>query len=173
MVSCERQFAPKQEVPSLSEQIEIGVARPQDAEAVAKISRDIVERGLPWNWTPRRVARAIRDPDTEVIVARDRGRVVGFAIMKLLLDEAHLLLFAVEGSHQRRGLGRALIEWLEIEARTAGVMTIYLEVRATNTKARAFYRSLGYVDVRVRRRYYSGLEDAVLMANHLAVMPTR
>lgn len=152
--------------------IEIELAGMGDVHAIASISRDVVERGLPWTWTPSRVAQAVRDPDTEVIVARAKSGVVGFAIMKLLLDEAHLLLFAVDGPHQRQGVGRALIEWLEAIARTAAIPRVYLEVRAGNKKARTFYRSLGYRDVSVRRRYYSGLEDAVVMANDLASLAT-
>ncbi|MCK6547582.1 ribosomal protein S18-alanine N-acetyltransferase [Myxococcota bacterium] len=157
----------------MSTNVEIGLARPSDADVIAKMSRELVEDGLPWTWLPRRVARAIRDPDVEVIVARDEGRIVGFAVMKLLDDEAHLLLFGVEGRYQRRGVGRRLIEWLEALGRAAGLASIYLEVRATNQRARSFYRSLGYSQQALLRRYYSGVEDAVVMVNHLVVAMPR
>jgi ribosomal-protein-alanine acetyltransferase len=144
--------------------VEIAPARLSDATAMAEMSRALVEDGLPWSWTPDRLARAIRHSETEVIAAKDSGRLLGFAVLRLFDEEAHLLLFAVDAEVQRTGLGRQMIEWLEELARAAGIRSVHLEVRSRNRKARAFYRALGYLEVGVRRRYYSGVEDAVLMA---------
>jgi ribosomal-protein-alanine N-acetyltransferase len=87
--------------------------------------------------------------------------------LRLHEEEAHLLLLAVRGTEQRRGLGRRIVEWLETLARTAGISRIELEVRATSRGARAFYRALGYAELRIQRRYYSGVEDAIVMGRHL------
>lgn len=137
------------------------------------MARAIVEDGLPWSWTPGRVARAIRDPEVEVAVARNNGRIVAFAVMQFALDEAHLILFGVDPRWQGRGLGRQLLRWLESMVRTAGLGTVFLEVRAANARARRFYRALGYVELEVRRGFYSGVEDAVLMASDLLPIRAR
>ncbi|MBR0347398.1 MAG: hypothetical protein IJI03_19295, partial [Rudaea sp.] len=57
-------------------QIDLAVAA--DAEAIALLSRDEIENGLRWAWTPARVRRCIADVCSNVIVARDSGRIVGF-----------------------------------------------------------------------------------------------
>ena len=51
--------------------ITLGPARIGDAPAIAHMSRALIEPGLPWNWTPRRVATHMRQRDNMVITARD------------------------------------------------------------------------------------------------------
>lgn len=157
----------------MSDELEIRPARLGEAAEIANLSRLIVEDGLPWSWTPERVARAIRNPDVEVAVVRWQNRVVAFAVLELGQDEAHLLLFGVTPRFQRRGLGRRLIEWTQTLAKNAGIFTMLLEVRAVNERARQFYRALGYVEVELRRGFYSGIEDAIIMVHDLVVIGAR
>jgi [ribosomal protein S18]-alanine N-acetyltransferase len=147
--------------------IEVMPARLEEAAEIATLSRDIIEAGLAWVWTPRAIAKEILRKDTEVIVARLEGTIIGFAAMRFLDDDAHLLLLGVLPGHQRGGVGRHLLEWLEKCARTAMIRRIQLQVRADNQKARAFYRALGYREARRWRGYYQGREDAILMINRL------
>src|SRR4029078_10273928 len=74
---------------------DIGLACVSDAQSIALISRHEVEYGLHWAWTAPRVRRAIEDRDTNAVVAREAGKVVGFALMKYEAERAHLLLLAV------------------------------------------------------------------------------
>jgi len=78
--------------------IAVRLAVPADAAAIAAISRDHIEQGLPWRWRPERIVRAIRDRDTNVAVVGEPGAIVAFGIMSYRDDDAHLLLFAVERS---------------------------------------------------------------------------
>jgi ribosomal-protein-alanine N-acetyltransferase len=94
-------------------------------------------------------------------------RFAGFGIMKYRDDDAHLLLLAVSHAHRRKGIGTALVTWLERTAVTAGIGCIYLETRLLNTEARHFYRRLGYREIRRIRGYYQGREDAVLIGKDL------
>src|SRR5690349_17408901 len=140
--------------------IDVHLATLADAEHIARMSRAQIEQGLPWRWTPGRVARFIRDRDTNVAVARENsGRPVGFGIMQYAEEEAHLLLFAVDPGHRRRGIGTAILSWLEAVARAAGVSRVMLECRRDNAAARNFYGALGYHELAIVRRMYSGLED--------------
>src|ERR1700739_2843572 len=91
----------------------IRLGAPADAARIAAMSRTTIEQGLPWSWTPDRVARAIRDPETNVIVAGEPGTLVGFGIMSYLAEDAHLLLFAVRAPRRRQGVGSAMLAWLE------------------------------------------------------------
>jgi len=145
---------------------EIRLALPQDAVRIATMSRDYVEHGLGWGWTPARVLRSIHDRATNVVVAECGANLAGFGIMKYLDDDAHLLLFAVKPEYRRRGVGSGLVTWLESTATTAGIELIFLETRATNTAAREFYAARGYRELTVLRRYY-GSEDAVRIGKDL------
>lgn len=146
----------------------IRFARREDAAAIARMSRDLIEHGLGWSWTARRVLRSIADRRTNVIVAPDRlGGIAGFGIMQYLDDEAHLLLLAVDPSWRRRGIGAALVGWLEESAVVAGIGHVWLEARVTNLTARAFYAHLGYREIDRIAGYYSGVEASVRMARDL------
>ncbi|VDZ96197.1 ribosomal-protein-alanine acetyltransferase [Salmonella enterica subsp. enterica] len=72
-----------------------------------------------------------------------------FAITQVVLDEATLFNIAVDPDFQRRGLGRMLLEHLIDELEKRGVVTLWLEVRASNAAAIALYESLGLT----RRRF--------------------
>ena len=132
------------------------------------MSRDRIEHGLGWSWTPLRVAQSIADPLTNVAVVPDpAGELLGFAIMKYRDEEAHLLLLAVQTARARQGIGTALVAWLEKVALTAGLERVLLEARHTNTAARAFYGRLGYTERQVVPGYYQGREASVRMVKEL------
>jgi len=150
---------------------EIVLARPADAQKISELSRDAIEHGLPWSWTPRRVMRSIHDVSTNVAVARRGSRVLAFAIMSYGDEEAHLLLLAVEPVLRRRGVGSALLAWLEMTARVAGIGLIRLEARSANRIARSFYRRHGFTETGLHRGYYQGVEDAVRMTKDLKRLP--
>ncbi len=90
-----------------------------------------------------------------------------FAITQVVLDEATLFNIAVDPAWQRRGFGRQLLTHLIGELEQRDVLTLWLEVRASNVAAIALYESLGFNEVTVRRNYYpttDGREDAIIMA---------
>jgi ribosomal-protein-alanine acetyltransferase len=153
-------------------QIRLGLAHADEASSIARMSRQLVEYGLKWSWTDARVEQCLRNRDCVVLAARDRRRLVGFAIMEFYDIHAHLALLAVQPGYQRQGLGRALLEWLEASARTAGIFSIRLELRASNDSARLFYERLGYREAGRKQAYYDGREDALRMLHDLAVTTT-
>jgi len=148
---------------------DITLARTTDALAIAELSRDAIEYGLAWRWTARRVMRCIHDADTNVVVVRQGIGVSAFAIMQYGDEDAHIALLAVLGAQRRRGMGSALLQWLEVTARVAGCKAIRLEVRITNPGAMAFYRRHGFEDAGVNAGYYEGVEDALRMVKPLSV----
>lgn len=152
--------------------IRLGLARADEAAAIANMSRQLIEHGLPWSWNEQRILRSVANRECAVLAARDRRRLVGFAIMDFFDQHAHLSLLAVRPGYQRQGVGRALIEWLEASARTAGIFLVHLELRVSNEAARLFYERLGYREAGVRPAYYGGREDALRMSHDLAVAPT-
>jgi [ribosomal protein S18]-alanine N-acetyltransferase len=139
--------------------IAIRLAEPRDAQAIAQMSRDFIEAGLGWKYDAPRVLRAVRDRETLAVVACEgksgRGGVLnGFAIMEFGDERAHLVLLAVRPSHRRAGIGRRMLNWLLESARTAGIASIHLELRAHNDAARRFYRAMGFYETVLVPGYY-------------------
>lgn len=151
----------------MSQEIRLRLAILSDAFEIAVISRDLIETGLGWSWTPPRVTRSIRRPGTTVLVADAGSKLAGFAIMHFGEEESYLNLLAVRPDYQRTGLGRGLIEWLETSALVAGISVVYLNLRANNRGAQVFYEKLGYRKIGHAPGYYYGREPAFYMARDL------
>jgi len=164
----------------------LALAQSYDAREIAEMSRDLIEQGLPWSWTPARVLHFIDGRDSSVVVARNLRRgdprygdhpigarrgIDAFAIMHFGDEVAHLNLLAVAPEHRRQGLGRQLMDWLTATAVAAGVFRIDLELRTQNEPARAFYESLGFGRESVVQGYYQGREAALRMSRRLAKNP--
>jgi ribosomal-protein-alanine N-acetyltransferase len=99
-------------------------------------------------------------------VACQGGNVIGYAILMIALEEAHLLNFAVDSAWQNRGIGRAFLDYILGVAREAKCQIVYLEVRPSNASARHLYRKRGFQQIAIRPSYYpalSGREDALFL----------
>ena len=148
-------------------QTDISLAHVNDAYSIATMSRDIIEQGLQWNWTPERIGRCILSPDINVVAAKHGDIVIGFGIMYYGFSKAHLNLLGVDASWRSLGIGHKLLLWLEQCAITAGVEQCQLEVRKNNEIARRFYSQHGYRETEVVSGYYQRKEDAIRMSRHL------
>lgn len=120
------------------------------------MSRELIEVGLGWRYTPRRISGLIRDRDTVALLACDPTGVQGFAITRFGDEVAHLTLLCVRAAQQGRGIGRRLLEWTIESARVAGMASIQVELRAGNAPALAFYRRLGFAETAMLPGYYGG-----------------
>ncbi len=112
------------------------------------------------------------DGDGLLLVTADAGGVYAFAAFSRVLDEATLLNLVVAPDRRRRGAGCALLDRARQLLAQAGVRRLLLELRESNSGARALYRTLGFTEDGVRKAYYHGLnggdrEDALLMSAEL------
>ncbi|HHT49327.1 MAG TPA: ribosomal protein S18-alanine N-acetyltransferase [Firmicutes bacterium] len=97
-------------------------------------------------------------------VAKAEGKVLGFVGMWIIFDEGHITNLAVDPTHRRLGVGRALLQHLVTEAIIRGVKYLTLEVRSSNYAAQRLYEEFGFVKTGVRPRYYQdNQEDAYIM----------
>ena len=95
---------------------------------------------------------------------------LGFALGRVILDEAELLTLAVDPDHHRQGVGQGLLGKFEFDARTKGAKTAFLEVAATNAPACALYKRAGWTETGRRAGYYKATPariDAILMTKAL------
>ena len=104
-------------------------------------------------------------------VLEQNGEMIGYSLLMMVLDEAHLLNLSVTKSMQKQGLGRFLLEHMLKIAKYHQAINLFLEVRPSNISAIALYENMGFCEISVRRGYYPadpkisehGREDAILM----------
>lgn len=121
----------------------------------------------PWSEGLLRQEAEPREHAWNLVVRVD-GALKAFFFNWIVLDEVHLLNFAVSPELQGRGLGGFLLDWLLEQARTAGFANISLEVRASNSPAIGLYQSRGFTRLYVRRNYYTDNgEDALILLRAL------
>ena len=132
-----------------------------DVAAVHEIER--LSFATPWpsyafeqELTANRLAR--------YVVARAGSRVVGFAGLWLMVDEAHITTFGVHPDWRRQGIGRRMLVALFDLAWELRAARMTLEVRASNLGAQGLYAELGFEVTGRRVAYYSDDgEDALVM----------
>lgn len=145
----------------LAEALALAPMQPGDLDEVVAAEKMLFE--FPWsrgNFRDSLVA------GYSAWVCRGGASLVGYAVMMMVVDEAHVLNLSVHPAWQRRGYGRMLLEHLCAVARQMNASSMYLEVRPSNSAARALYRRSGFEVVGHRRGYYparGGREDALVM----------
>jgi ribosomal-protein-alanine N-acetyltransferase len=146
---------------ALTARVVVDPMRLEDVPAVHEIER--LSFSTPWpahafeqELKSNRLAR--------YIVARAGERVVGFAGVWLMVDEAHVTTFGVHPDWRRQGIGRHLLLNLCELSTTIGARRMTLEVRVSNAAAQALYRSFGFEIAGRRPHYYTDDgEDALVM----------
>ncbi len=124
----------------------------------------------PRAWSEAEFDAQIADPHVHLI-----GDGPGFALARVVLDEAELLTLAVDPVSQGRGLGFELLRQIESVAAAQGATQMFLEVSAENGAARALYAKAGYAQTGQRARYYRTPDgrriDALILARTLGSGP--
>ena len=97
-------------------------------------------------------------------VVEEKGKILGYCSMQIVLDEGDILNVAVRRERQKEGIGYFLVDSMLMMAEARGVRTVHLEVREGNDTARRLYQRLGFTEDGLRKNYYTNpLENAVLM----------
>lgn len=106
-------------------------------------------------WTRAQCAGILPMAGVSLTIARLKGEVVGFTLVRRTLDEAELLLIAVSPDHAGKGIGSSLIDHFVTEQRQSGVRHLHLEVRDGNSAVQLYSRN-GFTIAGRRAGYYRG-----------------
>ncbi|WP_300317988.1 ribosomal protein S18-alanine N-acetyltransferase [Accumulibacter sp.] len=150
----------------LSAQVEMMPMGHGDVDEMLAVERAV----YPFPWTRGNFLDSIASGYSSW-GCRVAGELVGYYVLMLALDEAHLLNLSVTEKRQGMGFGAGLLRHAMRSARRGGAMMMLLEVRPSNDKARALYRHFGFQQIGVRRAYYAadaGREDALVLQHPLA-----
>ena len=132
-----------------------------DLDAVAAIEAAT----FPTPWSRESFQQELeRNVAARYLVAEKDGRVIGYAGAWLILDESHITNIAIAEEERGKGCGRILTEALMQYLSNLGAAYVTLEVRKSNIRAQNLYKSIGFIQLGVRKRYYEdNREDALLM----------
>ena len=131
-----------------------------DLEAVMQVMGDSFDPAYGEACTSAQGAGLMPMPGVWLSLARSDGDVIGFALGRIVLKEAELLLLAVRQDGQRKGIGRMLLDRFILVAASRGADRLHLEVRAGNP-AMNLYLKAGFAEVGRRKNYYTGSDGQI------------
>ena len=119
-------------------------------------------------WSLKAFTETVEKENFRYFVAEEEGEIIGYCGFLFVLDEAEIPNVCVKSSARKRGVGKQMMSVLMEEAKKLGIAVLYLEVRESNTPARALYKSLGFEENGIRKNFYEHpVEHAVLMSKTL------
>lgn len=113
-------------------------------------------------WTKEMLESEISGAFSVTVTEIRDGKTVGFALGRVVADEAELFKIAVLPEYRRQGIAKKVLNELHEKMREKGAAKCFLEVRSQNESAVALYEKLGYTKMRTIARYYSD-DDALAM----------
>jgi ribosomal-protein-alanine N-acetyltransferase len=138
-----------------------------DLPEVMRVMKESFDPEYGEAWTAPQCAGLISLPGVWLVLAREAGEPLGFALSRVVAGEAELLLLAVRRSAQRQGVGAKLLARFISDAASRGAEKLHLEVRNGNPAVQ-LYKHAGFQEVGRRFNYYRGLSGQLFDAITLA-----
>mgnify|MGYP003376080290 FL=1 len=133
----------------------------EESAAVAEMEHQI----FPDKWSERAVLDTLENEQTICLTAEKAGRLIGYLFAYVAADEADIARVAVLKESRKQGVGSELMKELKKVGQEQELKKLLLDVRRSNTAARAFYKKHGFTEDGVRPGFYEKPEeDAVLMS---------
>lgn len=140
-----------------------------DIDEILKIE----DVSFPMPWSRLQFLKELKNPFSHSFVARlnkpDDKMLVGYIVVWLVAEEAHILNIAVHPDFRKIGLGKKILMFMLNHLIERNTRAVYLEARVSNTAAQRLYRGAGFSEIGIRKKYYENKEDAVVMGLELKV----
>ena len=114
-------------------------------------------------WTKKMLECELNSPLSILENEERDGKIVGYALGRVVADEAELLKICVLSGWRKQGIAEKLLGSLLKKMRENGAAACFLEVRSKNAPALALYQKMGFEQIALRRNYYPD-DDAVVMS---------
>lgn len=142
--------------------MEIRELSAQDLAPVMELERTLFGAEA---WLEASMRSELENPHTHYLGVFEEG-LIGYAGLSSIPNSfaADIQTIGIDPDHRREGYGRKLMELMLAKALSLGAEQVLLEVRADNEAAISLYKSLGFEQIDLRKRYYqpSGV-DALVM----------
>lgn len=113
-------------------------------------------------WKPSILKSELENPNSKYVVAEEDSQIVGFAGIILLPDDAEITNIVTKKSERKKGIGNLLLAKI-IEMAKEDKNNISLEVNEKNEIAIKLYEKYGFEKVGIRKKYYNGTDNAIIM----------
>lgn len=124
----------------------------------------VEEQCFTTPWSRAGFVAEMKNELSYYLVMIESGKIIGYAGMWIIVDEAHVTNVAILSEYRGRRLGERLMGELIQHAKARGAVSMTLEVRTTNITAQSLYEKFGFTSRGVRRNYYTdNQEDALIM----------
>ncbi|WP_223827327.1 ribosomal protein S18-alanine N-acetyltransferase [Undibacterium oligocarboniphilum] len=137
--------------------------KPADLDEILAIE----EAAYSHPWSRGNFSDSFANGDTAWGLRNAASELVGYFFVMPVVDELHLLNFAIQVENQRQGLGRIMLRYLLDYARARHMDSVLLEVRQSNVRAIQIYLADGFQEIGRRKGYYPSAnqtrEDAIVM----------
>jgi ribosomal-protein-alanine N-acetyltransferase len=127
---------------------------PEDLDGVLAITEESPEAA---QWTPDMFRN--EGSGERGWIAEDGGEIAGFLVARIVGEEAEILNLAVAEKARRAGIATKLLARASDEMKHSGAQMCFLEVRESNSVAKAFYSRMGFETIGTRARYYQHPEE--------------
>lgn len=108
--------------------------------------------------------KSVAKSDNYVVLVNEAGgKVVGFVSLLVVDELAEIIEVAVGKEYRGKGFAKELLNESVSVAKRMGKSGLHLEVRETNISARGLYKTFGFTEIFVRKNYYEGRENAIIM----------
>jgi len=124
----------------------------------------VEEQSFTTPWSRDGFVTEMKNELSYYLVMVDGGRIIGYAGMWIIVDEAHVTNVAIVPEYRGEKLGEKLMGALIEHAKGRGALSMTLEVRTSNAVAQSLYTKFGFCSRGIRRNYYAETqEDALIM----------
>mgnify|MGYP000116755612 FL=1 len=134
----------------------------QDLEEI----KDVLLSDFDDFWSYEVLREELLSDSSLYIVAKKQNEIIGFAGIKIIIDEADIMNIVVKKSYRNNGNGSLLLENLILISNKKNLNFINLEVDCKNTIAINLYKKFGFEEISLRKNYYKN-NDAMIMKKKL------
>lgn len=127
--------------------------------------KDVLYSDFDDFWTFATFKQELECENSYFLVAKNDSEIVGFAGFKIILDEADIMNVVVNKNFRNHGIGGLLFNQLVNLADSLKIKQMILEVNEKNLPAISLYHKCGFIDIGIRKNYYNGVDDAIIMKN--------
>ena len=124
---------------------------------------ELDHRVLKTNWHGRLYLQEMEMPESHFTVLYLDEQLIGYLLLRIIIDEAEIMQFAIDPKYQKQGFGQNLYDSALQYITQAQVDKIYLEVETLNQKAISFYEKNGFEKIHIRKDYYGPDKHANVM----------
>ena len=130
-----------------------------------KSIKDILSLEFDDFWNYNILKDELESKNSKYIVVKDiesNDEIVGFAGIKIFIDEADIMNIVVKKSYRNKGIGSLLLENLLLLCNKSNLKSLSLEVNEKNIPATNLYKKFGFKNISIRKNYYKD-ENGIIM----------